>query len=276
MIKIGAINKLKILSIDTDKTILDGEEYGDVLLNEKNHDYDVADSVEVFIYTVSDGELKATFKKPYTLVNEFAYLKVKEVNNTGAFLDWGLDKDLFLPFRNQKDKLKENDYCIVYTYLDEISQRIVSSSKIEKHFRDPTDINEKDEVLALAFQKTDMGIKCIINHQTEALLFYNDVFRSINIGDCFNAYIKQIRTDGKIDLELNKSGQFVNKELKEIILDKLKENNGVLNISDKSDPKEIYAVFAVSKAQYKKAIGSLFKDRKIQISQNEISLTKNF
>jgi uncharacterized protein len=273
MINIGRINRVKILEKKPDKTILDGDEFGEILLAETEHDFIENDLVDVFIYTVTDGELRATFQKPLTMVNQFSFLKVKDINDTGAFLDWGIEKDLFLPYRNQKEKLQIGEYCIVYTYLDEISQRIVSSSKIDKYIKNEIEFAVNQKVEVLAYSKTDLGVKCIINNSSDALLFHNDIFNDIEIGTQFTAYIKQIRSDGKIDLMLSEQGQFVNQDLKSKILSELEKNSGVIYLGDKSEPKEIYNKFSVSKAQYKKAIGSLYKDKKIILSDKKISLT---
>ena len=208
-------------------------------------------------------------------VNHFAFLEVKWINEHGAFLDWGLMKDLFCPFREQKMKMQVGRKYVVYAYIDAVTYRIVASAKVEKFLSDEEPpYSNGDEVEILVQQKTDLGFKAIIDDKFGGMIFDNDVFKEIRTGDRMKAYIKQIRPDGKIDLSLQPSGRenvvgFAGRLLRTLI----ESENGFLPYHDKTSPDEIYAAFGVSKKTFKKAVGDLYKHFFITIESNGIALT---
>ena len=275
MVTIGKYNKLRIVKSVDFGLYLDGEEKGEILLPQRyvSENFKIGDEIEVFIYLDSEERPVATTLKPYAQIEEFAYLKVNWVNQYGAFLDWGLLKDLFVPFREQKIKMKEGRFYLVYLYWDNLSQRIVASSKIKKFISEETsDYQPNQEVDLLIAQKTDLGYKAIINNRHWGMLYHNQIFSPINLGDKVKGYIKEVRNDGKIDLLLEPMGYEKIESLAEHILNTLEMRGGCLPISDKTPSDTIMQYFQCSKKNFKKAIGSLYKDHKITISEKEIRL----
>ena len=229
--------------------------------------------INVFIYKDSEDRLIATTLKPYAIVDEFAYLRVKQVNQTGAFLDWGIEKDLLVPFREQGKKMEEGKRYMVRIYLDQSTQRIAASAQINKFIeKENIDLQEEDIVQIQVAQKTDMGYNAIINNQYLGLLFGNEIFENINIGDKKNAFVKRIREDKKIDLSLQRSGYELIDVSKNRILKMLKENKGFLPLSDSSSAQKISRVLKMSKKSFKKSIGTLYKERIIEINYDGIKL----
>ena len=275
MVTIGKYNKLKIVKSVDFGLYLDGEEKGEILLPQRyvSENFKIGDEIEVFIYLDSEERPVATTLKPYAQIEEFAYLKVNWVNQYGAFLDWGLLKDLFVPFREQKIKMKEGRFYLVYLYWDNLSQRIVASSKIKKFISEETsDYQPNQEVDLLIAQKNDLGYKAIINNLHWGMLYHNQIFSPIKLGDKVKGYIKEVRNDGKIDLLLEPMGYEKIESLAEHILNTLEMRGGCLPISDKTPSDTIMQYFQCSKKNFKKAIGSLYKDHKITISEKEIRL----
>ncbi len=277
MISIGSINVLRVLKTTRDGWLLDGKELGKIRLtnDQITGDVVVGDDLEVFIYASSEGFV-ATTKKPKAFVNEFAYLKVVATSEIGAFLNWGLDKDLFVPFNEQAVNMEKDHYYVVRIYQEKYKERISASSKLNKFL----DLNcdsflEKEEVELLVYEKTELGYKVIINNECTGIVYKDEIFSSISIGDKKKGYIKKIREDGKIDVSLEKPGYEKPDALAEKIMNLLDEKGGFISISDKSDPELIYKIFGVSKKKYKAAIGSLFKNRLITISDAGIALTKD-
>lgn len=268
---IGNYNELTILGKSNDGYFLDGAVYGNItLVDSEKKQFSIGEKATVFIYTVNDGELKATLKKPLAKVGEFAFLQLIDFNRTGFFMDWGIDKDLFLPFKNKKEEMTVGNSYPVYLYLDKISQRVVADAKLDKHLIYSKNYELNQEVDVLLYERTELGFKGIINNDCSGLLYHKNLFQKVDVGDRIKAYIYKVRDDGKIDLSLSRKGYYKDEELISSILNLLKKNNGVLNISDKSDPDLIYRTFSVSKAQYKKAIGRLYKEKKISIENNKI------
>ena len=277
MITIGSINTLAVLKPTRDGWLLDGKELGKIkLANEQViGDVVVGDGLDVFIYASND-EFIATMKKPKARVNEFAYLKVAAISDVGAFLDWGLDKDLFVPFSEQATKMEKNHYYVVRIYQERYKERISASSKLNKFLDLNCDsYHEKEDVELLVYEKTDLGYKVIINNECTGVIYSDEIFSPIAIGEKKNGFIKKIRDDGKIDVSLQKPGYEKPDVLTEKIMKLLDEKGGFISISDKSDPKLIQKVFGVSKKKYKAAIGSLFKKRLIIISDAGIALNKS-
>jgi len=223
------------------------------------------DSIEVFIMLDSEDRLTATTQKPYAMVDEFANLRVVSVTGIGAFLEWGMPKDLLVPFREQKIKMREGQSYMVRIYLDRVSGRLAASSKLDK-FLDKTDATyetgEKVDLLICA--KTDLGYKAIINGAHWGVVFHNEAFLPLERGQCLEGFIKQLRPDGKIDLCLQKPGYEKVTDLTEVILSHIKKQGGFMPVTGKSSPEEIHSLFGVSKKTYKQAIGALYKKRLIE------------
>jgi len=275
MVKIGDYNTLRVVKEVDFGIYLDGGEDGEILMPEKYVPEGTKpdDEIEAFIYSDSEDRLIATTEQPLAKVNEFACLKVKAVNKFGAFLDWGILKDLLVPFREQKSDMIEGQYYIVYIYLDEKTNRLAASAKINKFLSPETPPYEVyDEVNILIQSKTDIGYKAIIENEYAGLLYENEVFKDIKKGDRLKAFVKKIRDDEKIDLALQKSGYEQIDNISKSILQILKENNGFVAANDKSSPEMIKSLFNISKKSFKKAIGSLYKQRLIDFKDDGIKL----
>lgn len=236
----------------------------------------VEDYLNVFLYRDSEDRIIATTLTPKALVNTFAYLEVKQVNTKGVFLDWGLMKDLLVPFGQQSHKMVEGRSYLVYVYLDEQSDRIVASAKIERFFHlfeDQAEIlSEGMQVEVIPFQATELGYKCLVNNCKIGLLFKNKVFTMLAMGEKINVYISKIREDGKIDLSLQLEHFSRLGGQTEVILNKLKTSNGVLYLHDKSPSEDIQYQLGMSKKDFKKAIGILYKNKQIKIESDRIFL----
>jgi len=276
MIKIGQYNTLPVSKFVDYGLYLDAAEDGEILLPKRYmpEDAHVGDNLNVFIYADSDDTLIATTLKPYACVGEAAYLRVAAVTKVGAFLDWGLPKDILVPFAEQHKKMEVGRSYIVYLYLDKYADRIVASSKLNKFIKDEADCyKQKQKVDLLIAGKTDLGYKAIINNKHFGMLYESDVFQKLKYGQKIKGYIKNIRPDNKIDLTLQIENKESRETLEDQILDYLKANNGQSTLTDKSKPEDIYKQFSVSKKNYKKALGGLYKKRLIEISKDMIKLT---
>lgn len=275
MVEIGHYNELEIIKFTEQGAYLNGEDLGEILLPKKyiKDTFKISDNIQIFLYKDSEDRLVATTQKPILTVGEFGYLKVKQVTKFGAFLDWGLEKDLLLPFNEQKQKVQENELCLIYVSLDENTERIIASAKINKYLDiHKPDFIEGEKVNILIADKTDLGFKVIIENNFSGLLYKNEVFTTINSGDKTFAYIKKIREDGKIDLALQQDGFRKIDKTEKLILDKLKKSKGFIEVTDKSSPTYISSLFGISKKTYKKAVGGLYKKRLIEITKNGIKL----
>ena len=274
---VGKYNTLPVVKEVEFGLYLDGGEKGEILLPRRYmpEAFEIGEELEVFVYLDSEHRPVATTQKPFATVGEFACLKVAWVNNYGAFLDWGLMKDLFVPFREQKIRMAEGDLCLVYVYWDELSQRIVASAKLDKFIStDVPDYQLNEEVDLLIVRQTDLGYKAIINNRHWGMLYHNQLYQPLQKGDRIKGYIKEVRPDGKIDLLPDPAGYEKIDPLARHILEVLDENEGYLPLSDKSPADDIAHYFGCSKKSYKKAIGALFKERKIQIMPDGISLVR--
>lgn len=275
MLEIGRLNNLRVVKEVDFGVYLDGGEFGEILLPKKYVPKDcLPDSIiEVFIYFDSEDRIIATTQKPYAMVGEFAELKVVSVSTVGAFLDWGLQKDLLVPFREQKQKLIKGKSYVVYIYFDEKSERIAASTKLNKYLSTaPIDFQPREEVDLLIYDETEIGYNAIINNAHLGLIHKNDIFQTLETGQKIKGYIKNIREDDKIDLLLQKPGYGKVDDLSKKILELIKQHGGFVSVTDKSPPEIIYKIFGVSKKTYKKAIGSLFKKRLITIEDDGIKL----
>lgn len=277
MVEVGKMNTLEASRECDFGMLLDGDELGEILLPKRyvSKDLKPGDSLEVFIMLDSEDRLTATLDKPKAMVGEYAYLRVVSETPIGAFLDWGMSKDLFVPFREQKEKMRQGDSYIVHVYYDRASGRIAASSKVDK-FLNASKVwfKEGDQVDLLITARTDLGFKAIINNEREGIIFHNEVFGNLHRGKRIEGYIKQVRPDGKIDLCLHKPGYEKVTELTDVILDYIKGQGGFMPVTDKNPPQEIYALFGVSKKTYKKAIGALYKQRMIEFVDNGTKLVE--
>lgn len=276
MINIGQFNNLIITKDTGMQLFLEGGGDGDILLSDKlsPKNVNIGEPLNVFIYTGSDGELLATCKKPYVQMDGVAWLKVISIGSAGAFLDWGLTKDLLVPFSEQDYELEENRFCLVKVYLDN-QKRIAATTYLNHYISDEAHyLHEGDEVSLIIAGKTDLGFKAVVNDNCWGVLYHNEVFQPLREGQKLTGYIKKIREDKKIDLSLNKSGHTHVSPVTEQIIQRLKDNDGFLELSDKSSPEAINAAFGVSKKVFKHALGSLYKERRITLTKTSITLNK--
>lgn len=275
--EVGKFNTLKVLRATGVGMYLGDEKGNDVLLPHKYipDNLEVGDDVSVFIYRDSEDRLIATNLEPFVQLNQFAVLEVVATSQIGAFLDWGLEKDLFVPFREQNHKLERGHWTPIYLYLDEESDRLVASAKVNKFFKNSEEISliPGQEVDILVFEKTDLGYNVIINNEYKGLVYENEIFQRLAWGDKTQAFVKAIREDGKIDVSLQPIGFLQSRDRNtQLILESLSSNNGILYLSDDSDPSEIQEILGISKKSFKKAIGGLYKDGLIKISDSSIQL----
>jgi predicted RNA-binding protein (virulence factor B family) len=277
MLKLGEDNILRIKEIQSEQLILSDEEGENTvtLPVQKNRNYAEGEYLSVFIYQNATGEMVATTKTPKIKLNQFAYLKVVQVSSHGAFLDWGLDKDVFVPFQEQAQPMVEGRSYLVCMYLDHKSNRLAASSKINKFLDNTTvDLIPGEEVEIIIEKGTDLGVNVVVNHHYRGLIYYNEIFKKINTGDKAIGYVKQIREDNKLDISLQKQGYENIEPNAQRILDRLKEEDGFLPFNDKSSPEDIQNEFEMSKKTFKKAIGSLYRERIIRIETGGIFLNE--
>lgn len=275
MAEIGLINKLEVVKTVDFGVYLDGGPQGEILLPKRYvpEECQPGDEVDVFIYLDSEDRLVATTETPKAMVGEFAMLRVVSTTPIGAFMDWGLQKDLLVPFREQQFPMEEGRNYLVFVYLDHETQRIVGSSKLDKFIDNlPVDYEPGEEVDLIIASKTDLGYKAIIDNSHWGLIFKNEVFQPLKQGDKLKGYIKNIRPDEKIDLILQQPGYEKIDSIAQGVLDKLKEAGNFLPANDKTSPDEISKMFGISKKNFKKAIGSLYKQRLIIIEDEGIRL----
>ncbi|MDP4188240.1 MAG: S1-like domain-containing RNA-binding protein [Bacteroidota bacterium] len=275
MVEIGKYNYLRIVKFVDFGIYLDGEDLGELLLpaSEVPEGIKKDELLKVFVYLDSEDRIITSTRTPMATVGSFAFLKVKEVNSFGAFLDWGMPKDLFVPYREQRKPLEPNNYYVVYLYLDENSGRIAASTKIDKFLKKSSSLlQENQEVNLLAYDYSDLGIKVIVNDTMSGLIFQDEVFRKISIGEKFKGYVKNIRTDGKIDITLQLPGYNEISKASQYIFELLGKNNGFLPANDHTDASVIYNMFNMSKKTFKKAIGNLYKKGIIQLESTGIRM----
>ena len=277
MIKIGQYSTLEVVKTLSFGAYLDAGTYGEVLLPKRYvpHGLEAGDELEVFLYCDSEDRVIATTEKPFGTLGEIVGLVVKDVAANGAYMDWGLMKDLFVPFREQDEKMMVGKIYLVKILLDEATDRIYATSKIAKYLSDTAEdeLHENDEVKILVWKQTDLGYKLIVNDLYIGLIFKNEIFQPIKTGQILRGYVKQIREDGKMDIALQRQG-YRNQipDATDIILKKLKETNGYLSLTDNSSPDEIYASLGMSKKAFKRAIGSLYKLRKVILEEKGLRL----
>lgn len=275
MAAIGQWNELEVVKTVDFGIYLDGGPHGEILMPKRYvpEQYEIGNQLNVFIYLDSEDRLIATSETPKAVVGEFALLKVVSTTSIGAFLDWGLPKDLLVPFREQQQKMEAGHSYLVYIYLDDESQRIVATSKLNKCLNNiPVDYEIGEEVDLIIANQTDLGFNAIIDNSHWGMIYKNEIFQSLKTGQKLKGYIKTIREDEKIDLVLQKEGYEKIDDITQTILNKLAANNGFLPLNDKSDPEVIKQTFQISKKNFKKAIGSLYKQRLISIETDGIKL----
>ncbi len=276
MIAQGKSCKLKIIKRASFGLYLGDGSGEEVLLPKKycSDEMKPEGEVGVFVYRDSEGRKVATTLSPKILINEFALLQVSAVSEVGAFLDWGLEKDLMVPFREQRQKMEVGRWYIVYLDIDLKTDRLYASNRVEKFLQnDDISIKEGDEVDVLVLQKTDLGYTVIINNAHKGLIFDNEIFKELSIGENLKGYVKKIREDNKIDVTIQPIGyRNVIDVNSETIYKILVENAGFIAITDKSTPEEIYSQFGMSKKAFKKSIGALYKQRIISLQPDGIKL----
>ena len=265
---LGTTQTLFVNEVSNEGAYLDGHDLGEVFLpsNEIKYELEAGDSISVFIFLDNANLATATTKKPLAQVGEYALLRVKEMNSIGAFLDWGLEKDVLAPFNEQKPRMQEGYSYLVRLYLDNASGRICASNNFNRFInKTEPEYTPLQEVQLIVAGKTDIGYKVLIEEAHYGVIFYNMVFKNMFVGQRLTGFIQKVREDGKIDIILEKPGMGKVSDLGEKIMDKLKAEGGVIALGDKSDPEVIKKVFSTSKANYKKAIGGLFKQGLIDI-----------
>jgi predicted RNA-binding protein (virulence factor B family) len=275
MIELGNYNTLEILRDTSVGLFLGDEEGNDVLLPNKYvpEIYEIGDKLTVFCYLDFDERPVVTSLTPYIFRDTFRLLKVVEVNNIGAFLDWGLEKHLLVPFREQRIRMQEGQWYVIYCYLDEKSFRLVGSNKLDKFLdNEELTVEVNDEVDLIVTRQNDLGWDVIINDKHKGLVYTDQVFKKIAVGDTIKGYIKHIRPDHKIDVNLKPIGYESIEPAANVIYNRLQKEGGFLNLHDKSSPDEISAKLQMSKKVFKKSIGTLYKDRKIAIKPDGIYL----
>ena len=277
MVSIGKTNTLRIIKeVDFGIYLDGGKEFGEILLPIRYvpKNVQVDDDIEVFIYFDSEDRIVATTETPYAQVGEFAFLEVVDVNNTGAFMNWGLMKDLLLPYDEQTHRPEVGKSYVVYILQDGTTGRPIASMKI-RDFLDDESLNEfkvGQKVSLMSANKTDLGYQMIINNTHVGLLHQHEAIRSIKHGERLQGFIQNIRDDRKIDVCLHLKPSEKTNEITDLILYKLKANGGSLALHDKSDPKDIQKTFGISKGMFKKALGALYKQKKIKLEADGIRL----
>ena len=277
-IELGKFNQLEVVKEVDFGLYLDGGDEGEILLPTRYvpEDCKVGDMLNVFLYLDIDERLIATTLTPLVQVGQFACLEVSWVNQFGAFLNWGLMKDLFVPFSEQKMKMQVGRSYVVHAHVDEESYRIVASAKVERYLsKDMPDYAPGEEVDILIWQKTDLGFKAIIDNKYSGLLYENEIFRALETGMQMKAFVKQVREDGKVDLILQKPGVEKVDDFSKTLLEYIREYGGRINLNDKSPAEDIYDTFGVSKKTFKKGVGDLYKKRLISLHENGITLAES-
>jgi predicted RNA-binding protein (virulence factor B family) len=274
-LKIGEYNHLRIIKEVPFGLYLDGYEDEILLpLQYVPETYEIDQFIDVFIYRDSEDRIIATTLRPKATINQFAYLEVKAVTPLGVFMEWGLAKDLFVPFSQQFQKMSVGRSYLVYIYLDGQTDRIVASARVEKFLplTDGTEFTIGDKIEAIPFEHTDLGIKCLVNNCKIGMLFKNQVFTNLIFGEPLDVYISNVRPDGKLDLRLEPAGMVRIDSQAERILSAMKDGNGVLMLHDKSPAEDIYNQLGMSKKDFKKGVGALYKSKLIALHNDCISL----
>lgn len=275
MLKLGVYNTLEIVRERDQGVYLCDDDGDEVLLPNKYvpEQFQIRDKLKVFVYLDSAERIVATTLEPYATVKSFAYLKCTNVSDIGAFLDWGLEKDLFVPFKEQASKMRKGSWYLVYVYLDEETNRLVASSKTNAFLDNSLVLlSPYDEVELMASHPSPQGWNMIVNQKHLGLVYADEIFQKITPGDQIKGFVKKVRPDGKIDLTLQQHGFRSIEPNADQVLKELKASGGFINLNDKSDPEDIKEVFQLSKKSFKRAIGTLYKARKITIEEDGIRI----
>ena len=272
---LGEFNTLEILR-DTDPGLFLGDEKGNEVLLPNRYvpeDFEIGDRIEVFVYLDNEERPVATTDKPYIIRGDFALLRCNQVTKFGAFLDWGLVKELFCPFKEQAFKMKAGGWYLVHCYIDDETQRLVASSKTNR-FLDNNEltVSRFEEVDIIISHPSEMGMNVIVNKKHSGLVFKDDIYKDISVGDRLKGIVKKIRHDKKLNISLSQVGYRNIEPNAQFILNELKDNSGFIPLHDKSSPEDIKEQLQMSKKSFKKAIGSLYKDRLITIEKEGIKL----
>jgi predicted RNA-binding protein (virulence factor B family) len=278
-VNIGQWNRLRLDRFTSPGAYLEDEEGNDVLLPTKYvlPEFELDDMLDVFLYKDSEGRLIATTLEPKIFINEFAVLRIAEVNQYGAFAEWGVEKHLLIPYREQPKHLEEGKFYLIYMYLDEATQRLVGTTRTGLYIEQATaqEIERESRCELLVCERTELGVKVIVNNRFQGLIFMNDFTKPLRMGDRTSGYVKQIRPDGKLDISLLPEGYHKVNSLADEFLQLLKENDGYLDLSDKSSPETIQQVTGWSKKVFKQVIGNLYKQRLIRLHENGITLVES-
>jgi hypothetical protein len=278
MVQIGRINTLTVKRTRDHYGIhLEGGASGDILMETRYipEDCQAGDAIDVFVYVDREDRLRATTHRPKVTVGQFACLSVVENTPSGAYLDWGLDLDLFVPKSEQQGRMEEGSSYVVFVFLDEKTRRITASTKLDKFFdQQPPEYKEGEEVDLVIYDKTDLGYRALVNFSHEGMLYENEVFQRLTVGQQLKGYIKKIREDLKIDLILQQPGYQGVDDVSRAILKTIQEHGGRIAVTDKSQPEEIYSLFGVSKKTFKKAIGALYKKRLVIIDASGVEIAR--
>ena len=278
MMDIGRLNSLEIIDSRGNGLLLDAGQGGTLLLpiDQVSRDYQIGERIEVFVYLNTDAQPVATTAAPLAEVGQVAWLETVDVTDAGAFADWGLPRDLFIPFAEQQFPLRKGGYALVWIYLDN-QGRIAGSTRIDHWIKDSaTGLEAGQEVSLIIADQTALGLKAVVNHRSWGLLYGNELFQKLRKGQQLTGYIKRIRDDNKIDLSLEKPG-FSRSRIDTVgnqIIQQLEAGNGHLGLTDKSPPEAIYATFGVSKKVFKQALGALYKQRRVTLHADGITLLK--
>jgi hypothetical protein len=275
MAKIGVLNNLRVVKEVDFGVYLDGGEHEEILLPRRYvpENCKVDDNIRVFIYLDSEDRFIATTESPYAMVGDFALLKVVAVESVGAFLDWGLLKDLLVPYSEQSPTMETGKSYIVKIYVDKKTNRIAATTRLDRYLdNEPGNFHAGQEVELLICSQTDIGYKAIINGTHWGVLYSNEVFQPLKSGQRTKGYIKKIRSDNKIDLSLHRPGYERVDDITDAIINVLKEQGGFISVTDKSSPETIHKLFGVSKKTYKKAIGAIYRKKLITIENDGIKL----
>ena len=275
MMHLGQFNTLSILRFTAPGAYLGDDEDNVVLLPTKYipEGAEIGEDISVFLYLDSEDRIISTTLKPLVELNEFSCLKVNQVSHFGAFMEWGIEKDLLVPFKEQNQKMEEGKSYIVYLYLDEATQRLVASSRIRRFLEfERVLVEENQEVDLLISNTTELGKNVIVNDTYSGLIYKNDIIRPLRYGEKCKGYIKKVREDGKLDVSLEKIGFVKMEDTCERIIRYLSEHDGRMNLTDKSDPDTIREEVGMSKKTFKNAIGMLYKQKLVVINSDHIRL----
>ena len=277
MIQIGKTNRLTVLRKTDVGFFLGDDTQQEVLLPESfiKADHQIGQLLDVFVYTDAENRLICSTSEPYAQLGDYVYLRVTSTTEFGAFLDWGLEKDLFVSYSEQKFKMEQDEFYVVHIYLDEKTNRLAASSRIDNFVsNDNINLVAGQEVDLLVYEESPLGFSAIINNTFKGLIYHNDIYQDVFIGDELKGFVKTIRPDQLVDLSFQKSGFKNVLDSTEVVMEAINENNGFLNLHDKSTPEEISIRLSMSKATFKKAIGILYRHKKILIKTDGVYLVK--